>query len=252
MLHEQALLRTTRPQPRLKISLAQSAAEVREAQRLRYTVFAKEMGARLANSHHGLDQDLFDPYCEHLLVRDQDTLEVIGTYRLLTPEMAQRVGGTYADTEFDLTRLGHLQERMVEVGRACVHPDYRNGAAIGLLWSGLARFMQQRGYAYLIGSASIAMHDGGHSAASIYRRIGLEHMSPVEWRVFPRHRLPLEALDNTLNVPLPPLLKGYMRLGCFVCGEPAWDPDFNTADLLLILPMSLMNRRYARHFFETV
>lgn len=248
MLREQAFLNTLRKQPQLSVSFAQTEEEVREAQRLRYSVFAEEMGARLPDAQSGLDRDLFDPFCEHLLVRDNDTLEVVGTYRLLTPQQARKLGSFYSQTEFDLTRLLHLSERMVEVGRSCVHPAYRSGATIALLWSGLARYMQQHGYDYLIGCASIPMADGGHAAASIFRHIGMEHMSPVEWRVFPRHRLPLESLDNTLNAPLPPLLKGYMRLGCYVCGEPAWDPDFNTADLMLILPLALMNQRYARHF----
>ena len=250
MLHEQALLKPQRKQPYLSVGFARNEAEVREAQRLRYKVFAEEMGARLPHPESGLDQDLFDPFCEHLLVRDNDTLEVVGTYRLLAPEQARRLGSFYSQTEFDLTRLAQLSDRTVEVGRSCVHPDYRSGAAITLLWSGLSKYMQHRGYDYLIGCASISMADGGHAAASIFRRIGMEHMSPVEWRVFPRNRLPLESLDNTLNVPLPPLLKGYMRLGCYVCGEPAWDPDFNTADLMLILPLALMNRRYARHFLD--
>lgn len=250
MLREDFHLLAQRKPPHLSVSFARDEDEVREAQRLRYTVFSDEMGARLATREPGIDKDIFDPYCDHLLVRDNDTWEVVGTYRVLNPALARRIGGYYSETEFDLTRLAHLYERMVEVGRSCVHPDYRSGATIGLLWSGLAKYMQQRGYDYLIGCASISMTDGGHAAASIYRRLSMEHMSPVEWRVFPRQRLPLEALNGTLNAPLPPLVKGYMRLGCYVCGEPACDPDFNTADLMLMLPMSLMNKRYARHFLE--
>ncbi|MHB1231086.1 MAG: GNAT family N-acetyltransferase [Burkholderiales bacterium] len=250
MLREDFHLLAQRKPPHLSVSFARDEDEVREAQRLRYTVFSDEMGARLATREPGIDKDIFDPYCDHLLVRDNDTWEVVGTYRVLNPALARRIGGYYSETEFDLTRLAHLYEHMVEVGRSCVHPDYRSGAAIGLLWSGLAKYMQQRGYDYLIGCASISMTDGGHAAASIYRRLNMEHMSPAEWRVFPRQRLPLEALNGTLNAPLPPLVKGYMRLGCYVCGEPACDPDFNTADLMLMLPMSLMNKRYARHFLE--
>lgn len=248
MLIESAVPKQECKPYRFTVSLARSPEEVREAQRLRYKVFAGEMGARLPHATAGLDQDLFDPFCHHLLVRDNQTLEVVGTYRLLTPQGARDACCFYSQTEFDLTRLAHLFERMVEVGRAAVHPDYRNGAVITLLWAGLARFIEEHGFDYLIGCASISMADGGHAAASIFRRIGMEHMSPIEWRVFPRHRLPLESLDNTLNVPLPPLIKGYMRLGCYVCGEPAWDPDFNTADLMLILPRALMNPRYLRHF----
>jgi putative hemolysin len=91
------------------------------------------------------------------------------------------------------------------------------------------------------------MADGGHNAASIYAQLGA-HLSPPEYRVFPRCRLPLERLDTNTRADLPPLLKGYLRAGSYVCGEPAWDPDFNTADLLLMLPMSRVESRYARHF----
>ncbi|MEO1766915.1 GNAT family N-acyltransferase [Thiobacter aerophilum] len=248
MLNELARWETQARSAPLTLSLARCEDEVREAQRLRYKVFAEEIGARLPNPESGLDRDLFDPFCEHLLVRDARTLEVVGTYRLLTPRGAREAGCFYSQTEFDLTRLNHLLDRTLEVGRAAVHPAYRNGGVITLLWAGLARFIEQHGFDYLIGCASIGMADGGHAAASLFRRIGIEHMSPVEWRVFPRNRLPLESLDNTLNVPLPPLLKGYIRVGCYVCGAPAWDPDFNTADLMLILPRALMNPRYSRHF----
>lgn len=250
MLREDFRLLAERPVPHLSLSLARTENEMREAQALRYKVFAEEMGARLPTSEPGIDKDIFDPYCDHLLVRDNTTLEVVGTYRILSPKQARKIGGYYAESEFDLTRLYHIYDRLVEVGRSCVHPAYRQGATISLLWAGLTRYMQQHHYDYLMGCASIGMHDGGHAAASIYRRLSLEHMSPIEWRVFPRHALPLAALDQTRNAPLPPLIKGYMRVGCYVCGEPAWDPDFNTADLLVMLPMSLMNKRYARHYLE--
>lgn len=250
MLREDYRLLDKHKAPRLTVSFAQSESEVREAQHLRYQVFCEEMGAQLNTLEPGIDKDIYDAYCDHLLVRDNDTLEVVGTYRMLTPSQARKIGGYYAETEFDLVRLAHLRSRLVEVGRSCVHPSYRNGATIALLWSGVLNYMREHSYDYLIGCASIGMADGGHTAASIYRRLSLEHMSPIEWRVFPRNGLALEALDSSMNAPLPALIKGYMRLGCYVCGEPAWDADFNTADLLVMLPMALIDQRYARHFFD--
>ncbi|HEU0186627.1 MAG TPA: GNAT family N-acetyltransferase [Gallionellaceae bacterium] len=230
------------------VSLARTEGEVREAQRLRYKVFAEEMGALMPGKEERLDQDRYDEYCEHLLVRDADTNEVVGTYRILAPEQARDAGGYYSEGEFDLSRLAHLRDRMVEVGRSCVHPDYRSGGVITLLWAGMAEYMVKNGYEYLIGCASISMADGGHNAASIYNKARQEHLSPLEWRVFPRCALPLEALDNHSEPALPPLVKGYLRLGAYVCGDPAWDPDFNTADLLVLLPMSRLNQRYVKHF----
>jgi putative hemolysin len=112
--------------------------------------------------------------------------------------------------------------------------------------------MQTRGYEYLLGCASIGMADGGHGAASIYNVLRDSSMSPTEYRVFPRCPLPLDRLDGSLDAPVPPLIKGYVRCGAWVCGEPAWDPDFNTADLLMLLPMSRLDSRYARHFVKHV
>lgn len=235
---------------RLTVSLAASRWEVLEAQRLRFKIFAEEMGARLPSRDLGLDRDRYDPYCEHLLVREEDAGEVIGTYRILTSDQAERAGGFYSEEEFDLTRLQHLRSRTVEVGRSCVHPDYRNGATIALLWSGLARFILSRGYEYVIGCASMGMADGGNNAASIYNSVRQIAMSPSEYRVFPRHPLPLKAFDASMPATVPPLIKGYLRLGAYVCGEPAWDPDFNTADLMVLLPLSRIDKRYARHFLR--
>ena len=229
-------------------SLAHSQTEVMEAQRLRYKVFAEEMGAQLPGSD--LDQDRFDEYCEHLLVRESEENRVVGTYRILSPSQAQKCGGYYAQTEFDITRLLHLSDSMVEVGRSCVHQDHRDGATISQLWGGLARYMLQNNYEYLIGCASITMADGGHTAASLYRKLHRDYGAPVEYSVFPRCPLPMHALNQELDVQPPPLLKGYLRLGAYICGEPAWDPEFNTADLLILLPISRMNQRYAKHFMK--
>lgn len=235
----------------LQVRLASCQTEVLEAQKLRWRVFADEMGAHLPSREIGVDRDLFDPYCEHLIVRDEAAGKIVGTYRILTPDAARRVGSYYSETEFDLTRFHLIRERLVEVGRSCIDPDYRTGAVIALLWSGLARFMTENGYDYLMGCASIGMADGGHAAVTIYHQLEPQ-WAPAEWRVFPRLRLPMEALRADVEAELPPLLKGYMRAGAVVCGEPAWDPDFNTADLLLLLPMSRTDSRYARHFIERV
>ena len=235
--------------PRLHVGLAQCESEIREAQRLRYRIFAEELGARLPTRLPGIDIDLYDPYCEHLIVRDEANGRIVGTYRILSPQSAKRTGGYYSENEFDLTRLQLLRQGMVEIGRSCIDPDYRTGGTIALLWSGLANFMTQGGYRTLIGCASIGMGDGGHIAANLYRRLG-EHMAPPEYRVFPRHPLPVEQLFNGQPAELPPLIKGYLRAGAYVGGEPAWDPDFNTADLLIMLPMARVDERYARHFIE--
>ena len=230
----------------LSVGPACGQSEILDAQRLRYRVFAGEMGANLPSRTPGVDHDIYDPYCQHLVVRDTQTSEIVGTYRILTPENARQVG-YYSENEFDLTRLQLLRPRLVEIGRSCVHPDYRNGATIALLWSGLARYMLENQYGYLIGCASISMADGGHGAAALYDQLH-DYLSPIEYRVFPRCPLPLSALRNEQRTAVPPLLKGYLRAGAFICGEPAWDPDFNTADLPILMPMDRIADRYAKHF----
>jgi putative hemolysin len=236
------------PSRRYHTSLAVDDSEIREAQRLRYQVFAEEMGARLSSAHPGHDIDLYDPYCDHLLVRDLASGEVVGTYRILPPDAARRVGSYYSEQEFDLTRLGFLRPRMAELGRSCVHPAHRSGAVITRLWMGLADYMVRYDHQYIVGCASIGMGDGGHAAASVYRQLSMRHLAPVEWRCTPRYRLPVESLDDGRIAALPPLIRGYTRLGAMVCGEPAWDPDFNTADLLMLLPMAQLDHSYVRRF----
>jgi putative hemolysin len=232
----------------LAVSLARGASDIRAAQRLRYQVFAEEMGARLNNREAGVDSDMYDAWCEHLIVREPVQGRVIGTYRMLTGAKARQLGGFYADEEFDLTRLDHLRNQIVEAGRACVHRDYRNGTVISALWAGVIQFAAQRGYRYLIGCASVSMADGGATAAHVYEALHNRCASPVEYRVFPRLDLPLHRAQPMAEVQIPALLDGYRRLGAYVCGAPAWDPDFNTADLLMMLPLSRITPRYARRF----
>jgi putative hemolysin len=234
---------------------ARTPADVRCAQRLRHQVFAEEMGARLSpvpGTPAGHDADMFDPYCEHLLVRqsDGDEDEVIGTYRVLTPAAAKRIGGWYSDTEFDLTRLRHLRNSMAELGRSCVHPEHRTGGVILTLWGALGAFMVRNGLDTMIGCASISMRDGGHTAASLWEKLRTQHLAPIEHQVQPRLALPIDDLRRDLDVEAPPLIKGYLRCGAKVLGPPAWDPDFNTADLPMMLRLQDLPEKYKRHFLD--
>lgn len=241
-----------RIQGALQVSWAQHQDEVREAQRLRYAVFATEMGARLPQTVPGHDIDLFDDYCEHLLVRDSASHQVIGTYRVLTPAQAKRAGSTYSDTEFDLTRLRGIRQRMVELGRSCVHPEHRHGGVIMALWGALFEFMDRNQLDTMIGCASIPMlHNGlvtGDAAASIWHQLRQTHLAEIQYHVRPRLPLPVEELDHGLAMDPPALIKGYLRLGAKVLGAPAWDPDFNTADLPMMMRIADLPVRYRKHF----
>ncbi len=236
---------------RYSVGLAATAVEMREAQRLRHRVFAEEMGARLDSPITGLDVDPLDAYCDHLLVRCDDTDEVVGTYRLLAPRRADRL---YSDSEFDLGALAGIRGDMVEAGRACVHPGHRGGAVLGLMWAGIARYMEAGGYGWLAGCCSVPVAD----AAGIMERVPL---SPPGYRVTPRRpwradpvsAVPSQREDASAAATgpggaLPPLLRGYMRLGAWVCGPPAHDPGFGTADFFVLLSMTEADPRYLRHF----
>jgi len=240
----------------IQVSWASHQDEVREAQRLRHAVFAGEMGARLDSRLPGHDVDIFDDFCEHLLVRDAHTRQVLGTYRLLTPTQAKRIGSTYSDTEFDLTRLRSLRGDMVEIGRSCVHRDHRQGKVIMALWGALAAFMVDNDLGTMIGCASIPMQHnvvdgvvgGGHAAASIWNQVRQRHLASFAWQVRPRLALPLDELDGELDIEPPALIRAYLRLGAKVLGPPAWDPDFNTADLPMMLRIQDLPARYRSHF----
>jgi putative hemolysin len=234
-------------EPRLAVSIARSPADIEDAQRLRYEVFAEEMGAKVGDSASGIETDDFDPYCDHLIVRDLDSLRVVGTYRILAPHRARELGRLYSEGEFDLSRLQHIAPSMVEVGRSCVHRDYRSGSTILLLWAGMAHYMKAGGYSHLIGCASVPLADGGHTAARV--RLELQgYLTDPEYRVFPLHPFPYQRIEPAARREMPPLLKGYLRIGSKICGEPAWDPDFNSADFLVWLSLANLHPRYARHF----
>ncbi|MGW0474084.1 GNAT family N-acetyltransferase [Streptomyces coeruleorubidus] len=236
---------------RYTVALARTEEDVRAAQRLRHDVFAGELGALLAGPQPGLDVDPFDAYCDHLLVREETTGQVVGTYRLLPPERAAVAGRLYSESEFDLSSLAGIRPELVEVGRSCVHPDHRDGAVISLIWAGIARYMVDRGHEWLAGCCSVPLADGGALASATWDRVSAKHLSPQEYRVRPL--LPwVPGTAPAARVELPALLRGYLRLGAWVCGEPAHDPDFGVADLYILLPMSRINARYLRHFLSLV
>ncbi|MDQ8034380.1 GNAT family N-acetyltransferase [Bordetella genomosp. 1] len=232
----------------LAVGLARTAEEVEQIQRLRYQVFTEDMGAVFPDAHDGIEQDRFDQWCEHLMVRELDTGRVVGTYRILTPEKALEAGGYYSESEFDLSGLGALRDQVVELGRSCTHADYRGGAVIMLLWSGIAEYLRRHGYRYALGCASVSLRDDGVTAAEVWRTVARQLPAAGQPRVTPLHRYPVEKLDSTLPARVPPLIKGYLKLGATICGEPAWDPDFNAADFPVLMDMEAMDERYRRHF----
>ncbi len=236
---------------RYVLRLATSQADVLAAQSLRYTVFALELGA-VTPGPPGLDADEFDDLCDHLIVWHStpgQPAEAVGTYRLLPPHSNDhhpRAAGLYADGEFGLMPMEPILDRTIEVGRACVRADHRAGPAIALLWRGIADYLAGAGHRYLLGCASIDLTDGGRSAASFWDLALRQHLAPAHRRCRPRNPVPIGRLPRASTLIVPPLLAGYLRVGARVCGPPAYDEMFGTADFLLLLDLATVDPRQLR------
>lgn len=240
---------------RYQLTLAHDAAEVAAVQRLRHEVFAGEFGA-LTPGPDGLDADPFDDLCDHLVVwhtstERPDERRAVATYRLLPPhanDVSPAAAGLYSSAEFDLSPLEPLLGRTVEAGRSCVHADHRSGTAVSLLWGGIARYMHLSGYRYLMGCGSVPLSDGGGAAAAFADLVQARHRAPEEWWCRPRRPFDTDGVPRPPRPVIPPLLKGYLRLGAVVCGPPALDVGFGTADFLVLLDMQTADERYLRFF----
>lgn len=234
--------------PLYSVSVAKSSSDIEACQKLRFRVFAEELGARLKSQDAGIDQDEFDAHCVHLLVRNNHTGEVIATTRVLTEVSAADAGGFYSETEFYMASILSLPGTIMEIGRTCIAVEHRTGAALNALWQGVAQQMRANHADFLIGCVSIPATDGGRYALSVMEHIRQDHLSPPALRVHPHIHLPNHGYPEEVNVVMPRLLKTYLHCGAQVCGELYWDTDFNVADAFILLDRRKMNLRYARHF----
>lgn len=243
--------RSTTPR-RLQAERLTSPHALREAQALRFRVFSAEFNAKLKGAELGLDMDDYDLHCRHIGVRDLSSGELVATTRLLDHHAAAGLGRFYSEEEFALHGLRHLQGPILEIGRTCVDTAYRNGGTIAVLWAELAEVLNEGGYRYLMGCASIPMQDGGIQAQAIMQRLRERHLCTENLRAEPKTPLPALELAGNVIAEMPPLLKAYMRLGAKVCGEPCWDKDFQVADVFILLKRDELCPRYARHFKAAV
>ena len=238
--------------------LCTDADSIESAQRLRHHVFTSEPGFTLADTGSGgLDADRFDEYCDHLLVRDDDTGELVGCYRMLPPPGAIAAGGLYTATEFDVTALDALRPSLVEMGRAVVREDHRNGAVVLLMWGGILAYLDRSGYDYVTGCVSVPVADPqGHSPAGSQLRgvrdfVTRRHAAPAEYTVHPYRPVVvdgrgLDDIEPPARTSVPALMRGYLRLGAQVCGEPAHDPDFGVGDFPALLDKRRADTRYLK------
>jgi putative hemolysin len=252
---------------RLKLRLAANERDVLAAQRLRYQVFYEELGARadLLTRASGLDCDRFDPICDHLLVIDEnpDTDadlrdgKLIGTYRLLRHEIALAHGGFYSQSEYDLEPLlaRHSDLQMLELGRSCVARDYRGTAVAELLWQGIWNYVRDFGLNAMVGCASLPGTDPDILADELSFLAHHAH-APDEWRAraLPHRyikmaRRPIEEINQRdVLRRLPTLIKGYLRIGSYVGDGAVIDRQFNTTDVLILLPVSRISPKYFAHY----
>lgn len=240
----QRLLRKTDSDPVYDIILATSMDHLRAAQALRYAVFNLELNEGLASAHAtGLDADKFDLVCDHLIVTENESGEVVGTYRLQTGANAVRNFGYYSEQEFDFTPYEPIRDEMIELGRACVHKSHRNMSVLSLLWGGIARYARERGGRYLVGCSSLTSQDAAEGAA-VYRQFESRYLASESLRTLP---LPEVAcpLDRVFEHPArpPKLLSTYLSLGSKIAGPPAIDREFGTIDFLTLFDIHDLSAR---------
>jgi len=254
----------------LEVRLARTAKEIRKAQALRYHVFYEEMSA-VADAETqaaGRDIDAYDAICDHLLVLDHEAVErnapfgrkkprIVGTYRLLRQDVAERNGGFYTAGEFDIQALvdAHAGKRFLELGRSCVLPPYRTKRTVELLWHGIWAYVLMHRIDVMVGCASIEGTDPDRLAAQLSF---LHHhaQAPEDWRVravdsryVNMNRLAKDAVNERQALrELPPLIKGYLRLGAYIGDGAVIDHQFGTTDVLIVLPVSALNSRYVNYY----
>lgn len=227
-------------QSQYSIRLAQTREDVRAAQRLRFNVFNLELKEGLESSYYTLlDEDQFDPVCDHLLVEDKRTNEVVGAYRLQTGLSAAENFGYYSEQEFDFTPFELLRSRMIELGRACVHSHHRNLYVLGMLWNGIAEYARQNGAVYLIGCSSLTSQNPAEGMA-LYHKLAEKHLVDPELQTRPWSQMDCSGFDfqsNDFAPKTPKLLSAYLSIGARICGAPALDSEFKTIDFLTLLDL---------------
>lgn len=241
---------TLRQPSNYQVTLASSESDILAAQELRFQVFNLELNEGLAHSYtSGLDQDPFDPICDHLLVRYLPTNQVIGTYRLQTGPAAANGRGYYSEQEFDLSPFVSVRNQIIELGRACVHRSHRNMSTLNLLWKGIANYARQHGANYLLGCSSLTSQDP-KVGASAYADLSRYHLASPEFQTHPWPACEC-PMDNLAPTPqeLPRLLRAYLTVGAKICGAPAIDRDFGTIDFLTILDLNRMHPAARSKFF---
>jgi putative hemolysin len=243
----------------LEVKLATTLAELDAAQRLRFEVFNLELQeGLLASYERGYDTDAYDAYCDHLIVKDLALGKVVGTYRLLRQSVAEAHIGFYSENEFNLTKLKKLPGELLELGRSCVAHSHRKAHVISRLWHAIIEYARQRGINYLFGCGSL--HQAERSEVlPIYAYLRERYFAPEAYQVQPVPACRMNINEQTqvlydsrtISRQLSPVMKGYLRAGAMICSAPAFDAEFGTVDVLVLLEMNKLAARYQNHFAES-
>ena len=231
------------------VSFAVSAGDVRACQMLRYQVFNLELNEGLASAHlSGLDKDRFDSICDHLMVTDENSGTLVGTYRMQTGENAARNLGYYCEQFFQFAPFESIRSRIMELGRACVHRDHRNANVLYLLWKGIAARAAKLGIQFVVGCSSLTSQDEA-AGLSLYNSLITEHLVEPQLRTQPHAIFECHPGNGTSVCPqIPKLFRAYLGLSAKICGPPAIDCEFKTIDFLTILDLNAIPDRLKRRF----
>ncbi len=239
------------------IKFAESKREVRAAQHLRYKIFHLEQGrGKDSIKSAPIDIDKFDEFCLHLIVVDKIANNIVGTYRVHPGVIAKAHLGLYTATEYELDGIDNIIDETVEVGRSCVAPLYRNGTVISLLWAGIAQIMLRGNFRYLLGCVSLETTEPaiGRRLYQYFCQHGQVAKTIIAkpksgLKMAPPEQLAIDRLNTTALLRyIPPLFRGYLRLGAKICGEPVIDKNFGTIDFLILLDLQSIPSKYLKHF----
>ncbi|MEU2872685.1 GNAT family N-acyltransferase [Streptomyces olivoreticuli] len=234
--------------PRYVLSLARGEPDLRAAQRLRHQVFVEEGAACLDSPLPGHDDDGFDEHCDHLLAREVGTGTLAATSRLLPPRGAAAAGRLVAEADFDLCGHTWFHGDLVEISRACLHPDHRGGVLVPLMTLGVARYALRSGCAWIGGNCLVPLGEHGEVAAAVWQMVSPQHLAPEEYRVRARRPLRPEGVTAPPTPSLiPPLVRGALSLGAWVCSDLGYSPRFRTAALYLLMSMRRADPAQLRH-----
>jgi putative hemolysin len=241
-----------------EVKIAQDEKEIEQALRLRFEVFKLEMASsKVETGESGLETDIYDRFCDHLIVIDKTINKVVGTYRFMLDSSVDKKIGFYSERLFNIKNIKRLsgEKRILELGRSCIHKDYRSRPVINLLWNGIAKYVKDNNVRYLFGPVRLYTNDP-NEISIIFKFLKGKYYSGPEYRVYPKPENKLTGLNENIKLEnpkeifhqLPPLVKGYLRAGVLICGLPAIDSYLTSVVIFIVLDTEKLSYSYKQHY----